>query len=106
MAKNAFPIEERKRIFVWQLSVFGPYCFPIRSNLSTNPEQDTMIAKGNTGVVMPLSGGDRIIKAPVPWSSDYLKRFQREQLRREINVYRHLPPRQPASDPHARVQRW
>ncbi|OAA62709.1 Protein kinase-like domain protein [Niveomyces insectorum RCEF 264] len=50
-----------------------------------------MISKGNTGVVMLLPGGDGVIKAPVPWYSNYLKRFQREQLRREIAVYRHLP---------------
>ena len=50
-----------------------------------------MISKGNTGVVMLLPGGDRVIKSPVPWSSDYLWQFQREQLRREIDVYLHLP---------------
>lgn len=40
---------------------------------------------------MLLPGGDRVTKSPVPWYSEYLQKFQREQLRREIDVCHHLP---------------
>lgn len=52
---------------------------------------DTMVGKGVTGLVQLLPCGTRVRKAPVPWASDYMMQFQREQLRREIQVYKHLP---------------
>ena len=54
-----------------------------------------MIYKGNTGIVMLLPEGDRVIKKPVPFYKECYRRDQCKALRREIAVYKHLPQGHP-----------
>ncbi|OAA63565.1 Protein kinase-like domain protein [Niveomyces insectorum RCEF 264] len=49
-----------------------------------------MLGLGASGIVMPIPGSTRCVKAVMPWHTGFLRDLQCRHLRREIEVYRHL----------------
>ncbi|OAA54159.1 Protein kinase-like domain protein [Niveomyces insectorum RCEF 264] len=50
-----------------------------------------MAGHGLSGMVILQPCGTRVIKAPSPLRSEYLTKLSRKQIRREIEIYKHLP---------------